>query len=150
MDQPQQLGLRRRRLPHRSQQPGLNVADAVGGGATIALDLPRNQRFETFGYPGNVSRMQGCNSTYRGDDRLSYPFPGPPTLGIGCHWAPGASGGGWLIDGGTQINGLNSYLTWATAAAPTAPTSPRKPSASWSQGSEELLAKRSRRRAGAR
>jgi hypothetical protein len=89
---------------------GVNVADAVGGGAAIALDLPRNQRFESFGYPGNVRRMQGCNSTYRGDDRASYPFPGPPTLGIGCHWAPGASGGGWLIEGGTQINGLNSYL----------------------------------------
>ena len=54
--------------------------------------------------------MQGCRSPYIGDDRLSFPFPGPPTLGIGCHWAPGASGGGWLIGDGTQINGLNSYL----------------------------------------
>ncbi|HEX5984873.1 MAG TPA: hypothetical protein VFY69_11760 [Solirubrobacterales bacterium] len=89
---------------------GLNVADAVGGGATIALGLPRAQTFSTFGYPGNVKRMQGCSSPYIGDDRLSFPFPGPPTLGIRCHWAPGASGGGWLIAGGTQINGLNSYL----------------------------------------
>lgn len=89
---------------------GLNVADAVGGGATIALDLPRAQKFATFGYPGNVKRMQGCNSPYVGDDRLSFPFSGPPTLAIRCHWAPGASGGGWLINGGTEINGLNSYL----------------------------------------
>lgn len=89
---------------------GTNVADAVGGGATIALDLPRDQRFATFGYPGNVKRMQGCNARYLGDDPLSFPFAGPPTLGIGCHWAPGASGGGWLIEGGTQINGLNAYL----------------------------------------
>lgn len=88
----------------------LNLADAVGGGATIALGLPRNQRFATFGYPGRVKRMQGCNSPYVGDDRLSFPFPGPPTLAIRCRWAPGASGGGWLIAGGTQINGLNSYL----------------------------------------
>jgi hypothetical protein len=89
---------------------GVNVADAVGGGAAIALGLPRNQRFDSFGYPGNVRRMQGCNSSYRSDDPLTYRLPGPPTLGIGCHWAPGASGGGWLIEGGTRIDGLNSYL----------------------------------------
>lgn len=89
---------------------GINVADAVGGGATIALGLSRKQRFATFGYPGNVKRMQGCNSHYVGDDRLTFPFPGPPTLGIACHWTPGASGGGWLIGDGTQVNGLNSYL----------------------------------------
>jgi hypothetical protein len=89
---------------------GIDLADAVGGGAAIALDLPRNQRFASFGYPGNVKRMQGCNSGYAGDDRLTHPLPGPPTLGIGCHWAPGASGGGWLIEGGAQIDGLNAYL----------------------------------------
>jgi hypothetical protein len=89
---------------------GIDVADAVGGGAAIALGLPRNQRYASFGYPGNVKRMQGCRASYIGDDRLSFPFSGPPTLGIGCHWAPGASGGGWLIGDGTQINGLNSYL----------------------------------------
>ena len=89
---------------------GENVADAVGGGAAIALDLPRNQRFASFGYPGNAKRMQGCNSTYRGDDRLSFSFAGPASLGIGCHWAPGASGGGWLIEDGARIDGLNSYL----------------------------------------
>lgn len=89
---------------------GTNLADAVGGGATIALDLPRDQRFATFGYPGNVKRMQSCNARYLGDDPLSLPFAGPPTLGVGCRWAPGASGGGWLIEGGTRINGLNAYL----------------------------------------
>lgn len=89
---------------------GVNVADAVGGGVTIAFDLTRNQQFQTFGYPGEIKRMQTCNSPYVGDDSLTYPFPGPPTLGIRCHWAPGASGGGWLIAEGTQINGVNSYL----------------------------------------
>lgn len=88
---------------------GQNVADAVGGGAAIALGLSRKQRFATFGYPGNVQRMQGCNSPYIGDDTLSFPLAGPPTMGIRCRWAPGASGGGWLIAGTTQINGLNSY-----------------------------------------
>lgn len=89
---------------------GLNVADAVGGGALIVLDQPRPQQFLTFGYPGNVKRLQSCRSPYTGDDRLSFALPGPPTQGIRCHWAPGASGGGWLIGDGTQIDGLNSYL----------------------------------------
>ncbi len=96
-------------LTHPNKR-GVDVADAVGGGAAIALDLPRPQQFESFGYPGHVQRMQSCRSSYIGDDRLSFPLPGPPTLGIGCHWAPGASGGGWLIEGGTEIDGLNSYL----------------------------------------
>jgi hypothetical protein len=96
-------------LTHPNKQ-GLNVADAVGGGATIALDLPRQQRFDSFGYPGNIKRLQGCNSPYTGDDQLSFPLAGPPTMGIRCHWAPGASGGGWLIADGAQIDGLNSYL----------------------------------------
>jgi hypothetical protein len=89
---------------------GANVADAVGGGATIVTDISRHQTFQSFGYPGQSTRMQSCTSPYIGDDLLSNPFPGPPTLGIRCHWAPGASGGGWLIGDGTQIDGVNTYL----------------------------------------
>jgi hypothetical protein len=88
---------------------GVNVADAVGGGATIATDLSRRQDFQTFGYPGKVRWMQGCDSPYIGDDASTYRIPGPPTIAIRCHWAPGASGGGWLIEEGTAINGLTSY-----------------------------------------
>ena len=89
---------------------GVNLADAVGGGATIMLGLPRAQQFSTFGYPGKVEQMQGCQSPYVGDDTLTFPFPGPPTMGINCRWATGASSGGWLIGDGTQINGVNAYL----------------------------------------
>jgi hypothetical protein len=88
---------------------GANVADAVGGGAAIALDRSRHEEFETFGYPGMTHWMQACNSPYVGDDALTYQVPGPPTIAIRCHWAPGASGGGWLIEGGTAIDGLTSY-----------------------------------------
>jgi V8-like Glu-specific endopeptidase len=88
---------------------GVNVADAVGGGATIATDVSRRQDFQTFGYPGKVRWMQGCDSPYVGDDASTYRIPGPPTIAIRCHWAPGASGGGWLIEEGTVINGLTSY-----------------------------------------
>jgi V8-like Glu-specific endopeptidase len=88
---------------------GTNVADAVGGGVAIGLDLSRRQDFQTFGYPGWIRWMQSCNSPYVGDDALTYRIPGPPTIAIRCHWAPGASGGGWLIDEGTRIDGLTSY-----------------------------------------
>jgi V8-like Glu-specific endopeptidase len=88
---------------------GVNVADAVGGGATIALDRSRHEEFRTFGYPGSSRWMQSCDSPYVGDDALTYQVPGPPTIAIRCHWAPGASGGGWLIENGTEIDGLTSY-----------------------------------------
>jgi hypothetical protein len=88
---------------------GVNVADAVGGGVGIATDLSRKQDFQTFGYPGQTRWMQNCDSPYVGDDALTYRIPGPPTIAIGCHWLPGASGGGWLIDEGTEIDGLTSY-----------------------------------------
>ncbi|HWM64931.1 MAG TPA: hypothetical protein VNP96_13200 [Solirubrobacterales bacterium] len=88
---------------------GINVADAVGGGATIATDLSRRQQFKTFGYPGKSSSLQECESPYVGDDPLTYRIPGPPTIAIRCHWAPGASGGGWLTENGTMINGVTSY-----------------------------------------
>lgn len=91
-----------------SNAEGVNVADAVGG-ATIATDLSRRQQFQTFGYPGKATSMQACESPYVGDDILTYRIPGPPTIAIRCHWAPGASGGGWLIEGGTAINGVTSY-----------------------------------------
>ncbi len=88
---------------------GVNVADAVGGGAAIATDLSRQQEFQTFGYPGQTRWMEGCDSPYVGDDALTYTIPGPPTIAIHCHWVPGASGGGWLIDEGAEIDGLTSY-----------------------------------------
>ncbi|HEY7457076.1 MAG TPA: hypothetical protein VH703_07355 [Solirubrobacterales bacterium] len=88
---------------------GVAVADAVGGGVAIATDLSRRQEFQTFGYPGKSRWLQGCDSPYVGDDTLTYRIPGPPTIAIRCHWAPGASGGGWLIEDGGAINGLTSY-----------------------------------------
>jgi len=88
---------------------GVNVADAVGGGASIVTDLSRHQEFQTFGYPGETHWMQGCDSPYVGDDNVTYRIPGPPTIAIRCHWAPGASGGGWLIEEGKAIDGLTSY-----------------------------------------
>jgi hypothetical protein len=89
---------------------GVDVADAVGGGATIVSGLSRHQVFQTYGYPGETKRMQTCQSPYIGDDTLTYPFPGPPTQTIQCRWAPGASGGGWMIGAGAEIDGITTYL----------------------------------------
>jgi hypothetical protein len=93
----------------RPNAAGANVADAVGGGATIGLDLSRQETFQTFGYPGKVRRLQQCESPSTGEDRLTRRIAGPATVRIRCHWLPGASGGGWLIENGTVIDGLTSY-----------------------------------------
>jgi hypothetical protein len=89
---------------------GAMPADAVGGGATIVTDLDRHRRFETFGYPGGSGRMHTCASGFAGEDPATASLPGPSTVGVRCRWAPGASGGGWLIDGGREIDGINSYF----------------------------------------
>jgi hypothetical protein len=89
---------------------GVALDDAVGGGAKIVTDLGHRQRFETFGYPGGTERMRTCISGYAGKDPVTFGLPGPSTVGIHCRWAPGASGGAWLIDGGREIDGMNTYL----------------------------------------
>jgi hypothetical protein len=94
---------------------GTALAYAVGGGATIVTDRGRHQRFETFGYPGGTERMRTCVSGFAGEDPITATLPGPSTQAVRCNWAPGASGGGWLIDGGLEIDGLNSYIVEGSA-----------------------------------
>ncbi len=89
---------------------GVALADAVGGGAKIVTDLTRRQQFETFGYPGGTERMRTCVSGFAGEDPITAGLPGPSTTAIRCHWAPGSSGGAWMIEGGTAIDGLTTYL----------------------------------------
>jgi V8-like Glu-specific endopeptidase len=65
---------------------GLNVADAVGGGIPIATDRARDQEYQVLGYPGaERKRMQQCVARFSGDDRLTFPLGGPPSLGVGCY-----------------------------------------------------------------
>ena len=89
---------------------GVRLEDALGGGARIVTDLGHKQTFESFGYPGGTERMRGCVSGYAGQDPATITLAGPPTVGIRCRWAPGASGGGWLIEGGQAIDGITTYL----------------------------------------
>ncbi len=90
---------------------GLNVADAVGGGLPIATDRARDQEYQVLGYPGGPERksMQECDARFSGDDRLTYPLGGPPSLGVACFMGEGASGGPWLIEGGTEVGGITTY-----------------------------------------
>jgi hypothetical protein len=88
----------------------LPLAEAVGGGATIVYGLGKKQTFETFGYPGGTERMRTCVSGFAGEDPITFGLAGPSTVSIRCRWAPGASGGAWMIDGGTEIDGINTYL----------------------------------------
>jgi hypothetical protein len=54
--------------------------------------------------------MRLCVSGSAGQDPVTFGLAGPTTVGVHCRWAPGASGGGWLIDGGQEIDGLNAYV----------------------------------------
>jgi V8-like Glu-specific endopeptidase len=90
---------------------GVNLADAVGGGLPIATDRARDQEYRVLGYPGGPERknMQECDARFSGDDRLTYPLGGPPSLGVACYMGEGASGGPWLIDEGTEVGGITTY-----------------------------------------
>jgi V8-like Glu-specific endopeptidase len=97
-------------LTHRNAV-GQSVADAVGGGIPIATDRARDQEYQVLGYPGGPERknMQECDGRFSGDDRLTYPLGGPPSLGVGCFMGEGSSGGPWLINEGTEIGGITTY-----------------------------------------
>jgi V8-like Glu-specific endopeptidase len=90
---------------------GVNVADAVGGGLPIVTDRARDQEYRVLGYPGGPERknMQECDARFSGNDRLTYPLGGPPSLGVACYMGEGASGGPWLIDEGTAVGGITTY-----------------------------------------
>ena len=86
-----------------------NVADAVGGGANLAVDQPRNQSFKILGYPGtNPQRMWECNGTFAGASPMSRYWSGPSQTKATCFLARGASGGPWFIGEPAVVNGLTS------------------------------------------
>lgn len=89
---------------------GQNVADATGGGLSIFTDKARDREYQVLGYPGSGQQtMQECDARFAGDDRNTYPLGGPPSLGVGCFMGEGASGGPWLVEGGTAIGGMTTY-----------------------------------------
>lgn len=91
-------------------EAGQSVADAVGGGLPITVDKTRDREYQLLGYPGHLQqRMQECDAGFTGNDRNTFPLGGPPSFGVGCFMGEGASGGPWLVEGGTEIGGMTTY-----------------------------------------
>jgi hypothetical protein len=91
-------------------EAGQNLADAVGGGLPIVVDKARDREYQVLGYPGHLQQqMQECDARFSGNDHNTYPLGGPPSLGVGCFMGEGASGGPWLVEGGTEIGGMTAY-----------------------------------------
>jgi V8-like Glu-specific endopeptidase len=83
----------------------------VVGAARLAWNQGREQDYHAVGYPGNhfsARRMVACDSPFVRRD----PFDatsGPAPTGIRCgDMGPGASGGGWWIDG-SFIDSVTSF-----------------------------------------
>jgi V8-like Glu-specific endopeptidase len=87
---------------------GREIQEVLGGGRGIAFNESTNHVYRAFGYPalapfnGQVPYL--CRSGSSGRDN-SY---NPATIRISCDQTGGASGGGWVIDGG-RIASLTSY-----------------------------------------
>jgi V8-like Glu-specific endopeptidase len=91
-------------------EAGQAAADAVGGGLPIVFDKARDREYQVLGYPGHLQQqMQECDARFSGNDRNTYPLGGPPSFGVGCFMGEGASGGPWLVEGGTEIGGITTY-----------------------------------------
>jgi len=92
---------------------GQTLTEAVGG-AKIAWDLKPRQDFDVHGYPaeppfdGETQRLCGA-TPFLGHDPNSFAEPGPLNLAVTCELNGGASGGGWMIEGGQTLNGVTDY-----------------------------------------
>ncbi len=88
---------------------GQGIADAVGGGATLAINKSKDQVFQVLGYPGaNQQRMQECDGVFAGNSPVSRYYSGPAQLTATCFLLPGASGGPWFAGEPPQLYGLSS------------------------------------------
>lgn len=92
---------------------GQTLTEAVGG-AGIAWNLQPRQVFDVHGYPaeppfdGETQRICG-GTPFLGHDPNSFAEPGPLNLAVTCELNGGASGGGWMIEGGKTLNGVTDY-----------------------------------------
>ena len=96
-----------------ANERGESLTEAVGG-AGIAWNLKPKQAFDVHGYPaeppfdGETQRL--CQGTpFLGHDPNSFVQPGPLNLAVNCGLNGGASGGGWMIEGGETLNSVTDY-----------------------------------------
>jgi V8-like Glu-specific endopeptidase len=90
---------------------GQRLADAVGG-TGIAWSLSPHQLFDVYGYPVappfDGATLKHCPQTpFEGHAFFSFLTQGPLNLAVQCEISPGASGGGWIIDG-NKLNGVTT------------------------------------------
>lgn len=92
----------------------------VTGTLGWAFNQPREQDFQTFGYPGagnlvNGQTMWSCSVPYNGADGVQS-NAGPRTNGMQCDYTGGASGGPWVTRfencPSCYINSVNSWWWW--------------------------------------
>jgi len=94
-------------------EAGETLGEAVGG-AGIAWSLKPEQTFDVHGYPaeppfdGETQRLCG-GTRFLGHDPSSFVEPGPLNLAVTCQLNGGASGGGWMIEGGETLNSVTDY-----------------------------------------
>jgi hypothetical protein len=94
-------------------ESGESLTEAVGG-AGIAWNLKPQQTFDVHGYPaeppfdGETQRICGA-TPFLGHDPNSFVAPGPLNLAVTCELNGGASGGGWMVEGGRTLNGVTDY-----------------------------------------
>jgi V8-like Glu-specific endopeptidase len=72
----------------------------------------RHAKLQIFGYPAAAlegEELRSCAGRVLGSDTLTNGLTGPPTLPARCDMAGGSSGGAWLVDNGTLIDGVTSY-----------------------------------------
>jgi RTX calcium-binding nonapeptide repeat (4 copies) len=96
---------------------GRGVQDVVGARG-IAFNQSRSQTFDAYGFPAvdpntpllppnfDGEHLFHCRSGRAAND--APPGAGPETMEIDCDMTAGASGGGWVIDGG-YVNSVTSY-----------------------------------------
>jgi V8-like Glu-specific endopeptidase len=88
---------------------GREIEEVLGGARRIAFNPDWDQRYRVFGYPvqGQYTGSQApfvCSVRATGRDHsLS-----PPSTRIPCDMTGGASGGGWVTDGG-KVASVTSY-----------------------------------------
>lgn len=92
------------------EDPGGRALTELVGGRGIGFNQPREQFYESFGYPAQPpfdgEREFRCSSPFAGTDDPG--GPGPDASAIGCDMTGGASGGGWVAGG--SVLSVNSYM----------------------------------------
>ncbi|HEX2393139.1 MAG TPA: trypsin-like peptidase domain-containing protein [Solirubrobacterales bacterium] len=91
---------------------GLGTLSAAVGAKGWTSSRSRFSELQIFGYPGGAAEaeeMRTCATHGSGSDESENFRYGPPPLAADCNMASGSSGGGWLVDGGTLLDGVTSY-----------------------------------------